>query len=60
MQTFKIIVPKFFFSTYAPNVKDWRHKCSGKNGRGNPCAFTDNDMKEIKQGLRRLFKDLDK
>ena len=55
---FKYIVGKYFFKDYAPNVADWKKKMSGKNGRGNPIDFKENDKKEIKAALKKLFKDL--
>lgn len=55
---FKYIVAKYFFPKYAPNVKSWNKKLSGKNSNGNPVDFTDQDKKEIKKGLKQLFKDL--
>jgi len=49
-----------FYAKYAPSVKDWKHKLSGKNGRGNPIDFTDGDKKEIKAGVKKLCKELSK
>ena len=47
-----------FFPTYAPSVKDWRKKMTGKNGRGNPVSFSPADNAAIKAGLKKLFKDI--
>ncbi|GAC1494828.1 MAG: hypothetical protein NVS1B13_25200 [Flavisolibacter sp.] len=58
MNLFKYIVAKYFFQDYAPKVKSWNKKLSGKNSNGNPVEFTDRDKKEIKRGLKNLFKDL--
>lgn len=59
-EIFKYIVAKYFFSDYAPNVKSWNKKLSGKNSNGNPVDFTEADRKEIKKGLKQLFKNLTK
>jgi hypothetical protein len=47
-----------FFPNYAPLVIDWKKKLSGKNGRGNPVSFSESDLKQIRSGLTKLFKDL--
>lgn len=51
MVAFKYIKAAQFFPRYAPKVKDWRHKVSGKNGKGKPVTFTDKDKEEIHEGL---------
>jgi hypothetical protein len=47
-----------FFREYLPNIKSYKHKIRGKNGRGNPVKFSPEETKQIKQALFRLFKDL--
>jgi hypothetical protein len=47
-----------FFPTYCPDIKDWRKKMTGKNGRGNPLSFSQVDRNEIKVGMKKLFADL--
>jgi hypothetical protein len=47
-----------FFREYLPNVKSYKHKIRGKNGRGNPADFSDSEKAEIKKALSKLFKDL--
>lgn len=47
-----------FFPKYAPTVKDWRKKMTGKNGRGNPVTFSPADNLAINAGLKKLFKDI--
>ena len=49
-----VIKPGPFFATYAPSVRDWRHKMNGKNGRGNPCGFNAADLAAIGAGLERM------
>lgn len=55
---FEYIKAAKFFPAYAPNVKDWKKKMTGKNGRGNPIEFTKEDQRQIKGGLKNLFKDI--
>lgn len=57
---FKIIVASEFFPGYAPQVKAYKHKLRGKNGRGNPVDFNPQDVKHIRQGLIKLRSDLKK
>jgi hypothetical protein len=47
-----------FFREYLPNIKSYKHKIRGFNGRGNPTDFSPEEKKQIKQALSRLFKDL--
>ncbi len=47
-----------FFSAYCPEVKDWRKKMTGRNGRGNPVEFSAAEKKQIKAALKSLFGDL--
>ena len=49
---------KYFFTHYAPGVKGWNHKLSGKNSKGTAIEFTHEDRKLIRAGLKKLFKDL--
>ncbi len=55
---FKYIKAAQFFPAYAPQVRDWKKKLSGKNGRGNPTGFTDDDRTAIRDGLQDLIKSL--
>lgn len=48
-----------FFPNYCPEIKDWKKKMTGKNGRGNPVEFNAAEKKQIKSALKSLFKDLD-
>lgn len=57
---FQFIKAANFFPVYAPDVKDWKKKMTGKNGRGNPVDFSEDDKAAIKKGLKQLFKDLNK
>lgn len=47
-----------FFRDYLRHIKSYKHKIRGKNGRGNPVDFNAAEKKEIKTGLKKLFKDL--
>lgn len=55
---FEFIKAAKFFPAYLPHIKDWKKKMTGKNGRGNPTDFTNQEKNEIKQALNKLFKDL--
>lgn len=54
----KFIKAEQFFPRYLPHIKSYKHKIRGKNGRGNPCLFSEAELKEIKKALKKLFKDL--
>lgn len=54
----KFIKADNFFPKYCPQIKSYKHKIRGKNGRGNPVEFTDEEKKQIKAGLKHLFADL--
>jgi hypothetical protein len=48
-----------FFPSYCPEIRDWKKKITGKNGRGNPVEFSAAEKKQIKTALKSLFKDLE-
>jgi hypothetical protein len=45
-----------FFRDHLPEIKSFKHKIRGKNGRGNPCDFSDEEKKKIKLKLKEIFK----
>lgn len=47
-----------FFPQYCPQIKSYKHKIRGKNGRGNPVEFSPEETKEIWQALQTLTTDL--
>jgi hypothetical protein len=49
-----------FFPVYCPDIKDYKRKISGRNGRGNPIEFSPPEQKQINAGLKQLFKDIRK
>jgi len=55
---FNFIKAANFFPQYCPEIKDWKKKMTGRNGRGNPLSFSPADNKAIKAGLKQLFKDI--
>lgn len=55
---FTYIKAEKFFPKYANTVTNWRHKLAGKNGRGAPLSFTEEDNKAIQKGIKKLFKDI--
>ena len=55
---FNYIKAAKFFPKYAPEVKDWKKKLTGKNGRGNFIEFSVSDNKAIKAGVKVMTKEL--
>lgn len=49
-----------FFKNYLPQIKSYKHKIRGKNGRGNPIEFSPDEKQQIKVALGKLFKDISK
>jgi hypothetical protein len=58
--TWKYIKADQFFPAYCPDIKNYKRKISGANGRGNPIEFTQEEKKQIKAALKKLFKDISK
>ena len=48
-----------FFKECLPNIKSYKHKIRGKNGRGNPIEFSNEEKQQIKKALSKLFKELE-
>jgi len=55
---FNYIKADTFFHNYLPQIKSYKHKIRGKNGRGNPVDFSPDEKRQISAALRQLFKDL--
>lgn len=53
-QILKYIKGANFFPVFAPGVTNWTHKMRGKDGRGNPLSFTDQDLDQIRAGIQDL------
>lgn len=49
-----------FFPVYCPEIKNYKRKISGKNGRGNPVGFTPDEKKQIRKALNKMASDLKK
>ena len=47
-----------FFPKYCPEIKDWKKKMTGKNGRGNPIDFTKEEKILINKALKSLMSDV--
>lgn len=47
-----------FFPEYCPEIKDWKKKMTGKNGRGNPIGFTKEEKCQINKALKSLIIDV--
>ncbi len=50
---FEYIKAAKFFPNYYPEIKDWKKKMTGKNGRGNPIEFSAAEKKQIKLKLKK-------
>lgn len=46
-----------FFRDYLPEIKSYKHKIRGKNGRGNPTEFSDAEKKSINAALKKMIKE---
>ena len=57
MQIFNLVKASQFFPKYT-TIKDWKHKLNGKNGRGNPIAFAQAEINQIKVGVKKMCKEL--
>jgi hypothetical protein len=55
---FEFIKASPFFQVYAPNVTNWKHKMRGTDGNQKQISFSESDLKQIRAGLTKLFKDL--
>jgi hypothetical protein len=55
---FKFIKAEQFFPLYCKDIKCFRHKLRGKNGHDKPIDFTDEEKRQIRQGIKKLFADL--
>jgi hypothetical protein len=47
-----------FFREYLPHIKSYKHKIRGKNGRGNPVDFSDDEKKQIKEAIKKMCLDI--
>lgn len=45
------------FRDYLPNIKSYKHKIRGKNGRGNHVEFTKDEKKQIRKAIKQMFKE---
>ncbi len=54
----KYVVQKEFFPKYAPGVKCWIFKSRGKDARGLPQEFSDEEMQLIIAGINKMTAEL--
>lgn len=47
-----------FFPKYCPDIRNWIHKFNGVSSKGAKLEFTQDDVKSIKSGLKKMNKDL--
>lgn len=55
MTPFTYIKADPFFADYLPHIKSHKYKIRGFNSRGNPCKFSDKEMKEINAALKKML-----
>jgi coproporphyrinogen III oxidase-like Fe-S oxidoreductase len=55
---FQFIKADKFFPAYCPQIKNYKRKVSGRNGRGNPVEFSEQELKDIRKGIKRMAADL--
>lgn len=56
----KFVKADQFFPAYCPQIKSYKHKMRGLNGRGNPTDFTEAERKQIAAGIKKLAAELKK
>jgi hypothetical protein len=56
----KFIKADTFFKERLPKIKSYKHKIRGKNGRGNPVDFNQDEKLQINAELKKLVKELTK
>lgn len=57
MSLFNYIKADSLFKDYLPEIKSYKHKIRGKNGRGNPVEFTPDEKKAIQLAIKKMLKD---
>lgn len=45
------------FKELLPDIKNHKNKIRGKNGRGNPIEFTNEEKKKINKAVAKMLKD---
>lgn len=60
MKAFQFIKADQFFPAYCPQIKSYKNKIRKKNGRGNPVDFSEEEKRLIREGLRKLFEDINR
>jgi len=60
LQAFEFVKAYFFFPKYCPGIKNYKNKMAGRNGKGRPLTFTQEDLAKINAGLWKLVKDTEK
>lgn len=58
MNLFNFIKAANFFPKYCSEIKDWKKKMTGKNGRGNPLDFTKEEKRSINKAIKCLMSDV--
>lgn len=51
---FSFINATAFFPKFCKHITSWKHKLRGKNGRGNPCEFSPEELDQIQVGIDKI------
>jgi hypothetical protein len=57
MSIWKYIKADSLFKDFLPEIKGHKHKIRGKNGRGNPVDFSEDEKKEINKTIDKIIKE---
>lgn len=60
MDIFDYIKAANFFPKFCPSVSNWKGKMRGKNTRGTPVEWTEEDRTAIVAGVKKFTADLEK
>lgn len=57
MTVWRFLKADQFFPVYLPDIKNYKHKISGKSTKGQPLDFSEEEKKAIKKALKKFVKD---
>ena len=60
MNIWKYIKADSFFRDYLPHIKSYKFKIRGFNSRNNPVSFSNKELKEINESIKKLSSDINK
>lgn len=57
---FELVKANKFFARYAPGVRNYAHKLRGVDGNDKPIDLSDEDIKLIQAGAKKMAADMQK